>query len=75
MVYTGYELGRSLGDCRLALPEGLKYQMVKIQTESYVRRPIVLTNQWQIWVSFSDEVCQGTAVIRHAGLWEFSETL
>ena len=38
---TGYRLGRSLGDCRLALPKGRKYQMVKTQTESHVRRPIV----------------------------------
>ena len=32
MVYTGYGLGRYLGDCRPALPEGWKYQMVKTQT-------------------------------------------
>ena len=38
---TGYELGRSLGDCRPALPEGQKYQTVKTQTESHIRRPIV----------------------------------
>ena len=29
------------GDCRPALLEGLKYQMVKIQTESHNMRPIV----------------------------------
>ena len=35
MVYVvdaGYGLGRSLGDCRPALPKGRKYQMVKAQT-------------------------------------------
>ena len=41
MVDTGYGLGRSLGDCRPALPEGRKCQMVKTQTESRNRRPIV----------------------------------
>ena len=41
VVDTGYGLGRSLGDCRPALPEGRKNQMDKIQTESHVRRPIV----------------------------------
>ena len=40
-VDTSYGLGRSLGDCRLALPKGRKYQMVKTQTESHVRRPVV----------------------------------
>ena len=35
MVNTGYGLGISLGDCRLALPEVQKYQMVKAQTEQY----------------------------------------
>ena len=29
VVDTSYGLGRSLGDCRLALPKGRKYQMVK----------------------------------------------
>ena len=38
---TVYGLGRSLGDCRPALPEGRKCQMVKSQTESHIRRPIV----------------------------------
>ena len=33
--------GRSLGDCRPGLPKGRKYQMVKTQTESHVRRPVV----------------------------------
>ena len=37
--------------------------------------PIVWTNQLEIWVSFSHEVCQGTARIWHAGLWGFSEAL
>ena len=41
VVDTGYGLGRSLGDCRPALPKGQKYQMVKTQTESQDRRPIV----------------------------------
>ena len=53
VVDTGYGLGRSLGDCRLALPKGRKYQLVKTQTESHVRRPVVWTNQWQIWGFFS----------------------
>ena len=39
VVDTGYGLGRSLGDCRPALPKGRKYQMVK--TESHNRWPIV----------------------------------
>ena len=39
VVDTGYGLGRSQGDCRPALPEGCKYQMVKTQTESQDRRP------------------------------------
>jgi hypothetical protein len=38
---TGYGLCGSLGDCRPALPKGQKYQMVKTQTESHDRRPIV----------------------------------
>ena len=54
-VDAGYGLGRSLGDCRPALPKGRKYQMVKTQTESHVRRPVVWTNRWQIWVFFSFE--------------------
>ena len=41
VVDDGYGLGRSLGDCRPALPKGQKYQMVKTQTESHDRRPIV----------------------------------
>ena len=41
MVDTGYGLGRSLGDCIPASPKGRKYQMVKTQTESHVRRPVV----------------------------------
>ena len=41
VVDTGYGLSRSLGDCRPALPEGGKYQMVKTQTNSHDRRPIV----------------------------------
>ena len=41
VVDTGYGLGISLGDCRPALPEGRKYQIVKKQTESHDRRPIV----------------------------------
>jgi hypothetical protein len=32
VVDTGYGIGRSLGDCRPALPKGQKYQMVKTQT-------------------------------------------
>ena len=68
VVDTGYGLGRYLGDCRPALPEGQKYQMVKTQTESHDRRPIVWTNQWQIWGFFSYEVRRGTAGICSAGL-------
>ena len=41
VVDTRYGLGRSLGDCRPALPNGQKYQMAKIQTESQDWRPIV----------------------------------
>ena len=40
-VDTGYGLGRSLGDFRPALSKGQKSQMVKTQTESHDRRPIV----------------------------------
>ena len=75
VVDTGFGLGRSLQDCRSALPKGQKYQMVKIQTESHDMRPIVRTNQWQIWVSFSFEVCQGTAGICRVVPWGFSEAL
>ena len=38
---TGYGLGGSLVDCRPAFLEGIKYQMVKSQTESHVRWPRV----------------------------------
>ena len=41
VVDTSYELGRSLGDCRPALPKGQKYKMVKTQTERHIKRPIV----------------------------------
>ena len=41
VVDTSYGLGRSLGDCRPALPKGRKYQMVKTQCQSHVRRPVV----------------------------------
>ena len=41
VVDIGYGLGRYLGDYRPALPKGRKYQMVKTQTESHNRRPIV----------------------------------
>ena len=41
VVDTGYGLERFLGDCRPALPKGGKHQMVKMQTESHVRRPVV----------------------------------
>ena len=57
VVDTGYGLDRSLGDSRPALPKGQKYLMVKTQTESQVRGPVVRTNRWQIWVFFSFEVC------------------
>ena len=41
VVDAGYGLGRSLGDCRPALPKGQKYQIVKTQTQSRDRRPVV----------------------------------
>ena len=41
VVDSGYGLRGSLGDFRPALPKGQKYQMVKTQTESHDRRPIV----------------------------------
>ena len=41
VVDTGYGLGGSLGDCRTVLPKGRKYQMVKTQTDSHVRRRVV----------------------------------
>jgi hypothetical protein len=44
VVDTSYGLGRSLGDCRPGLPKGRKYQMVKTQTESRVRRPVEQTD-------------------------------
>ena len=37
----GYGLGRYLGDCRPALPKGRKCKIVKTQTESQVKRPVV----------------------------------
>ena len=40
VVDAGYGLGRSLGDCRPALLKGPKYQMVKTQTESHIRRQV-----------------------------------
>ena len=67
--------GRSLRDCRPALLKGRKYQMVKTQTESHDRRPIDWTNRWQIWDSFSFEVCRGTAGIYHPDPWGFSKAL
>ena len=75
VVDTSYGLGRSLGNCRPALPKGRKYQMVKTQTQSHVRRPVVWTNRWQIWVFFSFEFLRGTAGICHTSLWGFSEAL
>ena len=38
---SSYGLGRSHGHCRPALPKGRKYQMVKTQTQSHDRRPVV----------------------------------
>ena len=37
---AGNGVGGSLGDCRPAVPNGPKYQMVKTQTESHIRRPV-----------------------------------
>ena len=73
VVYCVIDTGYGLGDCRPALQEGRKYQMVKTQTESHDRRPIVGTNKWQIQVSF--EVCGGMTGICHTGLWGFSKAL
>ena len=70
-----YGLGRSLEDCRPALLKGQKYQMVKTQTESHVRRLVVWTNRRQVWVFLSFEVRRGTAGICHKDLWGFSEAL
>ena len=67
--------GRSVADCKPALSKGRKYQMVKTQSESHVRRPVVWTNRWQIWVFFSFEFLPGTAGICHTSLWGFSEAL
>ena len=44
VVDSSYGLCRSLGHCRPALPKGWKYQMVKTQTQSHVRRPVVWTD-------------------------------
>jgi hypothetical protein len=74
VVDTGFGLGRSLGDCRPALPKSQKYQMVKTQTVSHVRRTVVGTNRWQIFF-FSFEVRWVTAGIYHPGLWGFPEAL
>ena len=41
VVDTSYGLGRYLGHCRRALPKGGKYQRVKTQTQSHIRRPVV----------------------------------
>ena len=41
VVDTSYGLGRSLGHCIPALPKVRKYQMVKTQTQSHDRRPVV----------------------------------
>ena len=75
LVDTSHGIGRSLGDCRPGLPKGWKYQMFKTQTESHVRRPVVWTNRWQIWVFFSFEIRWGTAGICHASLWGFFKAL
>ena len=75
VVDAGHGLGRSLGNCRPALPKGWMYQMVKTQTQSHIRRPVVWTNRWQIWVFFSFEFLRGTARICHTSLWGFSEAL
>ena len=70
---TGYGLGRSLGDCKPALPKGQKYQMVKTQTESHVRRPIVWTNQsycnhivikWKPWTFLIDKCIFSTEGVK-----------
>ena len=59
-----------LGIADLHCKKRQKYLMVKTQAESHDRRQIVWTNQWQIWVSFSFEVC--LAGICHTDLWGFS---
>ena len=75
VVDSSYGLGRSLGHCRPALPKGREYQMVKTQTQNHVRRPVVWTNWWQIWVFFSSEFLRGTAGICHTRLWGLSKAL
>ena len=57
------------------LSKGRKYQKVKTQTQSHVRRPVVWTNRWQIWVFFSIEFFWGTTGICHTSLWRFPEAL
>ena len=61
VVDTGYGLCRSLGDCRLAFPKGLKYQIVKKQTDGRSGFPLPL------------RLAEGRLVcICHAGLLKFS---
>ena len=57
LVDTSFGLRRSLGDCRPALPKGRKYQLVKTQTESHVRRPVVWTKACnESWVQQLPEI-------------------
>jgi hypothetical protein len=36
---------------------------------------VICTNEWQIWVSFSFEVCWGMAGVCHSSLWGFPQAL
>ena len=45
-VDTGHGLGKSLGDCRPALPKGWKYQMVKTQTERHVSKFFIMSMEF-----------------------------
>ena len=74
IMIPGMGLADLLG-MQTCIAERSKYQMVKTQTESQVRRPVVWTNWWQIWIFFSFEVRRGMAGICHTGLWGFSEAL
>ena len=68
VVDAGYGLGRSLGDCRPALPKDRITKWLKHKL-CLVRRPSVEINWWQIWVSLSLEVHPGTVGIYGTGLW------
>ena len=64
VVNTGYWLSRSWEYCRLSLPNGWKYQMVKTQTVPQDEANS-LNKRRQISVFFSFGVCRGMAEIYH----------